>query len=36
MASQYHPEFLSKPIKAHPLFTGFIKAAHEHTQSSGN
>ena len=36
MASQYHPEFLSKPIKAHPLFAGFIKAAHEHTQSSGN
>ena len=36
MASQYHPEFLSKPNKAHPLFAGFIKAAHEHTQSSGN
>jgi len=35
MASQYHPEFLSKPIKAHPLFAGFIKAAHEHAQSSG-
>ena len=36
MASQYHPEFLSKPIQAHPLFAGFIKAAHEHTQSIGN
>ncbi|MCH2378224.1 MAG: CTP synthase [Pedosphaera sp.] len=35
MASQYHPEFLSKPIKAHPLFAGFIKAAHEHAQASG-
>jgi CTP synthase len=30
MASQYHPEFLSKPVRPHPLFAGFIKAAHEH------
>ena len=35
MASQYHPEFLSKPIQAHPLFAGFITAVPEHTQSSG-
>ena len=27
---QYHPEFKSRPDKAHPLFLGFIKAASEH------
>ena len=29
MATQAHPEFKSKPVQAHPLFAGFIKAAHE-------
>ena len=24
---QYHPEFKSRPNKAHPLFKGFIRAA---------
>jgi CTP synthase len=24
---QFHPEFQSKPLKAHPLFKAFIKAA---------
>ena len=24
---QYHPEFKSRPNKAHPLFAGFVKAA---------
>jgi CTP synthase len=24
---QYHPEFKSRPNRAHPLFRGFIKAA---------
>ncbi|MBI5385466.1 MAG: CTP synthase [Verrucomicrobia bacterium] len=28
MACQFHPEFLSKPHKPHPLFKGFIGAAH--------
>jgi CTP synthase len=28
MASQFHPEFLSKPNRPHPLFKGFIAAAH--------
>ena len=28
MASQFHPEFLSKPDKPHPLFDGFIAASH--------
>ncbi len=27
VASQFHPEFLSRPMKPHPLFAGFIKAA---------
>jgi CTP synthase len=28
IASQFHPEFKSKPNKPHPLFSGFIAAAH--------
>ena len=28
MASQFHPEFQSKPHQPHPLFKGFIAAAH--------
>jgi CTP synthase len=27
IASQFHPEFLSKPHQPHPLFKGFIAAA---------
>jgi len=27
IACQFHPEFQSKPDKAHPLFKGFVKAA---------
>ncbi len=33
IASQYHPEFLSKPNAPHPLFRGFIAAAHERMHS---
>jgi CTP synthase len=29
MGSQFHPEFLSRPMKPHPLFVGFVKAAKE-------
>jgi CTP synthase len=29
IASQFHPEFKSKPLHCHPLFKGFIKAALE-------
>ncbi len=29
IASQFHPEFLSKPNHPHPLFDGFIRAARE-------
>lgn len=27
IATQFHPEFRSRPNKAHPLFSGFMKAA---------
>jgi len=30
VACQFHPEFKSKPMKAHPLFTHFIRAALKH------
>jgi CTP synthase len=29
IAVQFHPEFLSKPLNPHPLFSGFIEAALE-------
>ncbi|MEM6469982.1 MAG: CTP synthase [Planctomycetota bacterium] len=29
LAVQYHPEFKSKPLQAHPLFAGFVGAAIE-------
>lgn len=29
VASQFHPEFLSRPNRAHPLFIGFMKAIGE-------
>jgi CTP synthase len=29
VASQFHPEFLSRPNRPHPLFVGFVKAAKE-------
>lgn len=30
IASQFHPEFQSKPNQPHPLFKGFIAAVHQH------
>jgi len=30
LATQFHPEFTSRPLKPNPLFTGFIKAAIEY------
>ena len=30
---QYHPEFKSRPNKAHPLFKGFVKAALEEKEN---
>ena len=35
VASQFHPEFLSRPMKPHPLFTGLLKAAKERVQAGG-
>ena len=32
VAVQYHPEFKSKPIKAHRLFSGFVQAAARKTK----
>ncbi|MBA3949607.1 MAG: CTP synthase [Acidobacteria bacterium] len=29
VAVQFHPEFKSKPLAPHPLFAGFVKAAHD-------
>ncbi len=31
VACQFHPEFTSTPRDGHPLFTGFINAANEHS-----
>ena len=27
LGCQFHPEFQSKPMKAHPLFSGFVEAS---------
>jgi len=27
LGTQFHPEFLARPLAPHPLFTAFIKAA---------
>ena len=35
VAVQFHPEFKSKPTKAHPLFSGFVAAAVAKHQSRG-
>ena len=33
-ACQYHPEFLSRPGRPHPLFQGLIEAAQQRLPSS--
>jgi len=33
---QFHPEFKSRPNRAHPLFSGFIKAAVEKNEKNPN
>ena len=33
ICSQFHPEFVSRPLKPHPLFCGFIKAAKKYNKS---
>jgi CTP synthase len=32
VGSQFHPEFLSRPMKPHPLFMGLLKAAKQRLQ----
>jgi len=32
LGSQYHPEFKSRPTRAHPLFREFVKAALGHAE----
>jgi CTP synthase len=34
VASQFHPEFRSRPDRPHPLFAGFVKAAIEREKSA--
>jgi CTP synthase len=34
LAVQFHPEFKSKPTKAHPLFRDFVAAALRQRESS--
>jgi CTP synthase len=34
IAVQFHPEFKSKPLRPHPLFAGFVAAAHHHKTAS--
>ena len=34
IACQFHPEFQSKPDKAHPLFREFVKAAKKYKAAS--
>ena len=35
IAVQFHPEFLSKPLKPHPLFASFVEAALAHQAGGG-
>jgi CTP synthase len=34
VGSQFHPEFLSRPSRAHPLFRSFMKAAAEFSEAN--
>ncbi|MEK7146229.1 MAG: CTP synthase [Patescibacteria group bacterium] len=34
IGSQFHPEFLSRPHRPHPLFAGFIEASHKEKSKS--
>lgn len=33
ICSQFHPEFISRPLKPHPLFCGFVKAAKKYSKN---
>ncbi len=32
LACQFHPEFLSRPLEAHPIFKDFVRASLERRQ----
>jgi len=34
LGCQFHPEFVSRPFKPHPIFDGFIRAALAHQQEN--
>jgi CTP synthase len=34
LASQFHPEFKSRPLECHPMFRGFVRAALAHKAES--
>ncbi len=36
LGCQFHPEFTSSPRDGHPLFTGFVRAAREHSSKFAN
>jgi len=36
IGSQFHPEFLSRPLQPHPLFDGFIKASITPSREAGH
>jgi CTP synthase len=35
LGTQFHPEFLARPLAPHPLFSAFVKAAIEHGKKGG-
>ena len=35
IACQFHPEFTSTPRDGHPLFSGFVDAALQHSERNG-
>ncbi len=36
LGTQFHPEFLSRPIRPHPLFVAFLRAARAYAQARGS
>jgi CTP synthase len=35
LATQFHPEFASRPARPSPIFLGFVEACREHRQEAG-
>lgn len=36
LGTQFHPEFIARPLSPHPLFTGFVSAVRRHKNERGN